>query len=76
MASVQICKWEVAEMFGLEYLGQTPWDRDKCTLYYKFKCATGSFQIEENGWDCENEQQAKERAAEKLFAALAKLIVV
>lgn len=79
MANVQISKWEVAEMFGLEYLGEIEvtdkWHDTGYAYQFKFRDG-GTFLIDQNGYDADNLEQGKEWAAEKVLAALGKLIVV
>ena len=74
MASVQITAWDVAQAMGLRYMGC---EHDGDYQYtYEFDFNGSKILVKEDYYKVNDPCTANEYAAEKLFAALAKLIVI
>jgi hypothetical protein len=74
MASVQVTAWDVAQAMGLRYMGC---EHDEDYQYtYEFDFNGKKILVKEDYYNVSDRDTANEYAAEKLFEALAKLIVI
>lgn len=75
MAKVDISKWDVAEAFGLEYNGfDTVEEYGYPRYFHQFNLLGKPWMNVFEDWPVENEEHAKEKAAETFLNRVAKLV--
>jgi hypothetical protein len=79
MANVNISKWDIAQVMGLEYVGESdPPEDDYNSFYYIFhymdKKFVDIYHDIYNDYGAGDLEEAKEQAAEKLFDRIASLV--
>ncbi len=75
MAQIEIKKWDIAELLGLEYNGESSVDRSDYSFSYRFDYLNEDYcEIPHDYYNCPDSNSAKEQAAEKLFVELKEAI--
>lgn len=73
MAKVEISKWEIAKMFGLEYLGVVPADKGEYRdMRHTYKYDFHGKEMSVKGWIYEPDS-THEKAAEIVLLAIGKV---
>lgn len=76
MAKIDINKWDVAQVFGLEYKGFGQIEKDGYLQYFhQFNLLGRPWMNVFEEWPVENEEHAKEKAARVFLERVAKLVV-
>lgn len=76
MSKVDISKWNVAEAFGLDYVGTSQVEKDGYLQYfYKFELLGKPWMNVFEEWDVDNSDDAKEKAAKTFLKRVSELVV-
>lgn len=76
MANVNISKWDVAETFGLDYVGCSQVEKDGYLQnFYKFELLGKPWMNVFEDWDVDSSDSAMEKAAGTFLERVAKLVV-